>query len=385
MAIAFRDAGERRRKNITAVFMGSGNVGKTSLALTAEKPVLFDFDGNLTNADKQVRRGKDSVEVVEWADVAGLEPADLAGYKTGVIDTGGVAVEKLLAKILEDPKLRTRTGGPDWRQVGPILSRDFSLWLDIFRRAGLDIILTVHPVEEQRGEDHVERMDITGKSKNLILRVAQIMGTVYVDRDNKRIIDFNPKFGTVRKNVGIEPVHFLHPLEAPDTAARILAEAKIRINEDIGRNADEAQRLTDRQIWVNGMDTADQINSATTAMREGDAPAAEKRMLAQRARDIGLTYYEDIASWAADDAAAAAERKRQQQAKEAAQEAAQAAAQPAPAPDTQEAPAEAVQAQEQPNNGATVRLRSPAPVLSPGEDDMAPPAQQEADPNLEIF
>ena len=57
-------------------------VGKTSLAFTAEAPLLLDFDQGAHRAANR----KDSVRVTSWSDVADLTPDDLAPYKTLIVD-----------------------------------------------------------------------------------------------------------------------------------------------------------------------------------------------------------------------------------------------------------------------------------------------------------
>ena len=356
MAIQFReDAGERRRKYITAVFYGASNVGKTSYRLPRAKPVIMDFDGNLENA--QNRTGKPYITVNDWSEVSKPEPSDFEAYDTVIVDTAGAAIEMLLAGLLKDPKMRTRTGGPQ-REAWTSLSRDFGIWINAIKACGLDVILTAHVTEEQRDDTLVERMDVIGKTKNLIYRTAQLMGVLYIDEEGRRVIDFDPKHGTFRKNVGISPMVIKHPFYAPDTAARIIAEAKVRINEQLMRDSEEAERLTNTTLWVDSLKTVDQINGATASIVYGEEAGspAEQRILTVRARGLGLVFYKDLKLWLPDDAAAEKERKRRATA-------AQAPPEPAPVPAPTPAPAKPAQ-----------EPATPAPVTPPAERvALAPP------------
>ena len=62
-------------------------VGKTTLAFTAKKPLLLDFDKGARRAANR----KDSVQIDAWADVAGLDAETLSPYSTIVVDTVGRA------------------------------------------------------------------------------------------------------------------------------------------------------------------------------------------------------------------------------------------------------------------------------------------------------
>src|SRR5690348_5642891 len=80
---------------------GQPGAGKTSLAFTADAPLLLDFDQGAHRAANR----KDTVRVQSWGDVAGVGADDLADYKTVVVDTAGRALDALTADIIRrNPK-----------------------------------------------------------------------------------------------------------------------------------------------------------------------------------------------------------------------------------------------------------------------------------------
>ena len=70
MPLQIVDAGQVRVENTVVTLYGPPNVGKTSLALTASKPLLLDFDDGLQRAVASARQGKAAVRVHTWADIA---------------------------------------------------------------------------------------------------------------------------------------------------------------------------------------------------------------------------------------------------------------------------------------------------------------------------
>src|SRR6185295_18674109 len=98
-------------------------IGKTSLAFTADKPLLLDFDGG---AYRSGNRG-DIVSANSWTDASGISAADLADYKTLIIDTAGRALDALTVDIIaSDPKLRRRGGALTLQGYGELKSRFIS-------------------------------------------------------------------------------------------------------------------------------------------------------------------------------------------------------------------------------------------------------------------
>jgi len=214
-------------RNITMCLYGVPGLGKTSTAFTAEKPLLLDFDHG---AYRSKNRG-DVVQIESWSDVTSITQADLAAYKTLVVDTAGRALDCLTADIIDsgkDPK--ARAGSLTLQGYG-VLKGQFISWLRLMRSFGLDVILIAHSDEQRKGDELIERLDAQGSSKNEIYKSADVMGRLYL-AGQKRVLNFSPTDTAFGKN----PAQ-LAPLEVPDFAqapgflAGVIGSIKTSLNQ----------------------------------------------------------------------------------------------------------------------------------------------------------
>src|SRR5690606_9551046 len=74
-----------RVERLNVCLYGQPGAGKTSLAFTASRPLLLDFDQGAHRAAGR----KDTVQVHHWGDVAGIAAGDLSEFDTIIVDTAG--------------------------------------------------------------------------------------------------------------------------------------------------------------------------------------------------------------------------------------------------------------------------------------------------------
>lgn len=155
---------------------GPGGVGKTSLACTASKSLLLDFDHRGRQA---VVRAEETLEPKCWTDIDGLiDEPEYEKCNSVVIDTGGRAVEALgehIARI--SPKMSR--GGQLTLQGYGVLKYEWRKWLKSLRATGKTIVIVSHSVESRMENDQIhERIDMVGSSKEYSYQMSDIMGCV---------------------------------------------------------------------------------------------------------------------------------------------------------------------------------------------------------------
>ena len=281
---------------ITACIYAYPAAGKTSLGFSARNPLLIDFD---IGAYRAVSRG-DYMAPRTWDEVAAITEADLEPFDTIVIDTVGQALVMLEAHIVKrEPKLREPK--MSLQKFGR-LKTEFAAWMAFIRRTGKDVVMLAHMDEQRSGDELLERLHVTGGSKNEIHRLSDIMGRI-VRIDGKRSVSFlqtDAAFAKAPPGLDTFPIPDRKPGDGPgDCLARILHDAKASINAigEEGRRrwlAQEAQRAE----WAEA-----EVSVLTDAARAGGLDAGLKRILADIAKARGLSWDKDAREWRGIDAA----------------------------------------------------------------------------------
>ncbi len=262
---------------------GQPGSGKTSMAFTADSPLLLDFD----NGAHRAANRKDTVRVTTWADVADLSADDLGDYKSVIVDTAGRALDILTADIIRRNPKAGRGGALTLQGYGT-LKAEFVAWLKALNGMGKDVILIAHMDEQRNGDDIIERLDVQGGSKGEIYKAADAMGRIAI-REGRRVLNFSPTDAAFGKNPGrLDPIPVPHPDADPAFLAGVIATIKTRLNE-LTEEQMEAQGVID--TWRNTiaeLETADDFNAQLTAIKE--APVAAKAVFAKAATDKDLIF-----------------------------------------------------------------------------------------------
>lgn len=286
--IKFVDGGEITVKNLTVVLSGQPGVGKTTLALTAAKPILIDFNAGIHRAAN--REGKAIVQVADWRDAESINRADVGDFKTIIVDTVGSALD-ILAREIRRKNPKTRKAGGGLTQTGyGMLKSGFVEWLTDLRSFDKDVILVAHGKEEQRGDETVDRLMVTGGSKDEIYQAADLMGRINI-MDGMRNLTFDPTQFSMGKNVGIEDMQVTDPSKSPNILADIVQRAKVLINDESDKHKEEYRRVQDTRDWIEGLEaTPDVFNKEIGRMRDADAAAVDRAMLVEAGAKKGLIF-----------------------------------------------------------------------------------------------
>lgn len=276
---------------------GPPGIGKTSLAFTADSPLLLDFDQGAHRAANR----KDVVRVTAWPDVAELTGDDLAPYGCVIVDTAGRALDHLTADIIRRNPKAGRGGALTLQGYGT-LKAEFVAWLKALNAFGKDVILIAHMDEQRNGDEVIERLDVQGGSKGEIYKAADAMGRLLI-RDSKRWLNFSPTDAAFGKNPGqMDPLEIPHPDRDPQFLAGVMAQIKGRLNT-----------LTEEQIaaqvligqWrqqIAQYATAADFNTALGDVKK--QPTAIQAIFADAAKGKGLVFDKKAGAYAAQQVAA---------------------------------------------------------------------------------
>ncbi|MFC4727113.1 ATP-binding protein [Coralloluteibacterium thermophilus] len=258
-------------------------LGKTTMAFTAEAPLLLDFDQGAHRAANR----KDTVRVTSWNDVAGITEADLADYKTVIVDTAGRALDVLSADIIRGNPKHGRGGALTLQGYGELKAR-FVAFLKLLNGFGKDVVLIAHMDEQRNGDDIIERLDVQGGSKGEIYKAADAMGRLFV-KGGQRQLDFSPRDGSFGKNPGqLDVLDVPHPSRDPHFLAGVIQQIKDRLNALTEEQREAQERLEKWRAALNDVEDLDGINAILSDAK--DAPKAHKALLHERATKLGLSF-----------------------------------------------------------------------------------------------
>jgi len=284
MALKIIKASEPIRvERLNVCIYGQPGAGKSSLAFTADEPLLLDFDQGAHRAANR----RDTVRVTSWADVADLTADDLKPYRTVVVDTAGRALDHLTADIIRRNPKAGRGGALTLQGYGT-LKAEFVAWLKHLNGLGKDVVLIAHMDEQRNGDELIERLDVQGGSKGEIYKAADAMGRVSV-KGGARMLNFNPSEAAFGKNPGqLDAQAIPHPDENPQFLAEVIHAIKERLNALTAEQLAAKEALERWRESIASMTTPDDFLVARPQVaKEGEAI---KALFGARLDELGITW-----------------------------------------------------------------------------------------------
>lgn len=175
---------------IKMLVYGQPGSGKTTMALSAPKPLLIDFDGGINRVDYEFI--KDTVQVQNYADILNLlNKEDLSDYETLVIDTGGKLLDSMAEYLIaSNPRLGKRNGSLTLEGYG-VRKVEFTQLLKLINSKKKHVVFVAHRTTEKNGED-VRYVPLFGGSNYDSLATELDLVGYLVAEGNRRIITFDP-------------------------------------------------------------------------------------------------------------------------------------------------------------------------------------------------
>lgn len=277
--------------NIVLTEYAAPGYGKTSLAFTADKPLLIDFD---KGSHRAAVRG-DSVQVSCWTDVALMTPEDLAPYSTVIVDTAGRALDALSADIIaNNPKAGRGDGSLTLQGFGTLKSR-FAQWVAFLQSLGKDLVLICHMDEQKNGDEVQERIDAQGASRNEIYKKSDAMCRIRLDAKDNRYLDFDPRQGGFGKNPAQLPkIAFPDPRQNPRVLADVIAQIKGAVNRMTADQAETRKKAeSEEKSWRAAAEacvTAEDFNALLKLGRERKYGKSYMLILNEAAKAHGIVF-----------------------------------------------------------------------------------------------
>lgn len=164
---------------IKMLVYGQPGIGKSTMALSAPQPVLFDFDGGVQRVNVafqcptlQVKSWEEALQALDELKGGEVECATI------VIDTAGKMLDFMSDYIMRnDSKMRMRDGSLSLKGYGArkVMFQNF---LRDVAMMGKNIVFVAHEREDKDGETKIVRPEIGGSSAGDLMKELDLVGYV---------------------------------------------------------------------------------------------------------------------------------------------------------------------------------------------------------------
>lgn len=257
-------------KKIRMLIAGYPGIGKSTLALSAPRPLHIDVDFGIDRIEPRYRKPyiqpKSYDEILE-----DLTPLNVKDFDTLVFDTGGKLISLMSQwAIKKDVKYGQRDGSLSLKGYG-FIGREFQRLMDYcFYELDKHIVVVFHAIEEKDGDNTRLRIKVEGQTKNNVWEPMDLGGFVEIKGNNRTIGFSNCEryFAKGTRGIhGVWQVPELGPDKPNDFLTRLFAQYNALSAAEVAQNVEEQEAyeaaMAEGREIVAGITDAD---SATAAM-----------------------------------------------------------------------------------------------------------------------
>ncbi|SHJ21429.1 AAA domain-containing protein [Cruoricaptor ignavus] len=303
---------------IKALIYGQAGTGKTTLALSAPKPLLFDFDGGIHRVHPSHR--VDTVQIKSYQDFIDVLGEDLSSYQTLVIDTGGKMLDYMADYIVKNnPKM----GRPNGMLTLQGYGERKAMFTNLIKKVGImkkHIVFVAHRETRTEGDDTRYVPLFGGSNYDSLVTELDLVGYIEMN-GTERTITFNPTSRNDGKNTCNLPAVMKLPvivdadgnqtapnqfltkqvIEAYENRLKQSGEEQEKYDEVMEEIRGEINLITDAPMandFVKRIDAFDHI---------GNSKAVAGKLLKNKADELGLKFDKETKKYSHKDVAEPAE------------------------------------------------------------------------------
>lgn len=255
-----------QKKRIRMLIAGYPGIGKTTLALSAPRPLHIDCDFGLDRVEARYR--VPFIQPQSYDELlADLVPENLRDFETLVFDTGGQLLTLMsLWAMKKDPKYGQRDGTLSLKGYG-FVGKEFMRLMDYcFYELKKHIVMVFHAVEEKDGDNTRLRIKVEGQTKNNVWEPMDLGGFMEMHGDD-RVIGFSNcerYFAKGTRGIkGVMKVPELGPDKPNDFLTRLFDQYYKQAADEV-RMAEEQKRAYEA-VMKKGQAIIAKIEDANTA------------------------------------------------------------------------------------------------------------------------
>ena len=299
MAVKKRKDMDFSDKKFMVILSGQPGLGKTTLALSAPKPFLLDFDRGVARVRAEHSEDVDVSECETYEEV--LKDMESQAYKdceTVVIDTGGSLVQ------LMKPWARSQDAksAKDGRAMYGTIKTEFDRLVYQIRNTDQKNLVVVFHTTEQSQDDIIQtRLSCEGSTKDIIWTPADFGGHMFM-MGNRRMIGFSPTDTYFAKGCfgvsGVMQIPELAPGQPNTFLTDLFAAARQKIGEEARVYGAEKDRydaaLEAVMPLIEAVSDPESAAAAQAAIQDAEhaltSEAELKAAFKKRLKQAGLKY-----------------------------------------------------------------------------------------------
>ena len=288
-------------KKIRMLIAGYPGIGKSTLALSAPRPLHIDVDFGIDRIEPRYRKPyiqpKSYDEILE-----DLTPLNVKDFDTLVFDTGGKLISLMSQwAIKKNVKYGQQDGSLSLKGYG-FIGREFQRLMDYcFYELDKHIVVVFHAIEEKDGDNTRLRIKVEGQTKNNVWEPMDLGGFVEIQGNNRTIGFSNCEryFAKGTRGIhGVWQVPELGPDKPNDFLTRLFAQYNALSAAEVAQNAEEQEAyeaaMAEGRKIVAGITDADSATAAMSKIKAvKHALTSKKEVNAAfnaKTKELGLFY-----------------------------------------------------------------------------------------------
>lgn len=267
---------------------GYPGIGKTTLGLSAPKPLLIDTDFGVNRIIDRLQT--DCIQPNTYQELLNdLTLENLKEYETLVIDTGGKLLDLMKPHVIKlDIKNAKKDGSLSQAGYGAIGRAFKDLVYKIHHELKKHLVVIFHVVEDKQDEETKLRILVEGSTKNTIWQEMDIGGFIE-KRNGKRTIGFEPcERYFAKRTQGVKAMYNVPELDdgvSGDFLTKLFEEMDNYIKETgkkFQKEQEEYQQVMDKYVPIIENMTTENVQDVSDLMQTIEHKLTSKKELTAR-------------------------------------------------------------------------------------------------------
>lgn len=295
-------------KKIRFLIAGFPGIGKTTLALSAPKPLHIDVDRGVDRV--QAKNRKDFIQPETYESLLEDLKSDLSDYETLVFDTGGKLLDLMKPYVIRQDSKNGQKDGQTLSIKGyGAVGKEFQRLMDYaFYQLNKNVIVIFHAKEDKDGEATKLRILVEGSTKDNVWQPMDLGGFMEI-YNNKRTIGFsNCERYFAKGTHGINGVIELPDLDNSNVPNDFLTKLFQKVNDNIQAEAsyfekqnNEYQEVMNKVLPLIEQMTFETIDSVTEEIKNADHKLTSEKELKHKFKEklveLNIVWNKDTKKW----------------------------------------------------------------------------------------